>query len=96
MLSTIETGPTKRLVLALHDLAQDVVLVREVRVDRAAGEACLLADVLDGGAEDALLGEHHAGGVEDALAGRLTARGTVLLDHQRPGAPFDTSVYSIR
>ena len=59
-------------MLAFDQRVEDLVLVREVRVERPAREAGALADLLDGGADHAALREHLARGVEDALAGRLT------------------------
>ena len=55
---------------------QQLVLAGEVRVERAAGEAGLIADVLDRRTLDALAGEDDAGRVEQAFAGRGAASDT--------------------
>jgi hypothetical protein len=59
------------VVLARDQRAQDVVLVREVGVERAAGEPGPGADVLHRAAEHAPLREHVPGRIQDALPGGL-------------------------
>ena len=70
-------------MLALDEGVQDIVLVGEVRVERPAGEAGTLTDLLDGRADHPTLGEHGASGIEDPLASRLAPRGTGRVGRRR-------------
>ena len=69
----IETVETLR-GLHLDDRQHQVVAAGEVRVERAAGQAAGLADLLDRGAVDAAHGEDGDPGLDQGGSGLLSAR----------------------
>ena len=65
----LREGLAAELVQAHVQRHEDVVLGREVVVERRLGDAQLLGDLAQAGAVEALLGEEVEGHIEDALAG---------------------------
>ncbi len=68
------------LLQPLHDLGEQVLLVAELVVQRAAGNARRLHDLLGGHAGVAALAEQAPGRLDQGVAGRLGLLGLAILD----------------